>query len=193
MNYCTLDEIKEELKITSEDKDNILQSIIEQVKEFIDGECKRHFDTETATAKYYDGTGSLLFIDDLVLIDVGGLVLDEDGDGTYESTMATTDYILYPLNRYPKTMIEINSNGAYSGFANGVRKGVKITGTWGYAATVPKPIRRAAIMLTCRLFKRRDTAYATVVASTELGKFEVFRGMDADTQAMLNPFIRRGF
>ena len=95
----------------------------------IDKHCERYFYVETAT-KYYDGSGSSLFIDDL--LNITTLKLDEDGDGTFESTMATTDYILYPLNRIAKDMIKVSHNGNYASFASGIKKGVEIVGSWGF-------------------------------------------------------------
>ena len=187
-SYCTLEEVKSELKITTSNDDDIIQRTIPQVKQAIDDYCHRRFDTETATAKYYDGD-SILFIDDLVNIDASGFKLDEDGDGTYESTLATTDYLLYPKNTTPKTYIKPNPNGNYGGFASGVLSGVKITGTWGYAS-VPEPIRRAAIIQTCRWFKRKDSAFQDVVGTPELGTFNVYKGLDADVKLILEPYIK---
>lgn len=192
-DYCTLDEIKGELNITSEDYDDMLQAMVEQAKEFIDDFCNRHFDTVTATARYFDGAGTILFIDDLISIDANGFKLDLDGDGTYESTLATTDYELYPLNITPKTFIKISSNSNYGSFASGVKKGVEITGTWGYGSTIPKPIRRASIIQVCRWFKRKDSAFADVIGTTEMGQVIMYKGLDPDIALILKSYIKRGF
>ncbi len=59
-------------------------------------------------------------------------------DGTVTWTCYPTNYFLYgggledSLNIYPKVRIEINPDGNYSSFANGVKKGVQIVGVWGY-------------------------------------------------------------
>ncbi len=59
-------------------------------------------------------------------------------DGTVTWECSPTNYLLYgggiedTLNTFPKTRIDINPNGSYSSFANGVKKGVQIVGTWGY-------------------------------------------------------------
>lgn len=192
-DYCTLDEVKSELNITSEDYDDMLQGMIEQAKEFIDGFCNREFDTVTATARCFDGAGTILFIDDLISIDASGFKLDLDGDGNYESILATTDYELYPLNTTPKTHIKISSNSNYGGFASGIKKGVEITGTWGYASTIPKPIRRASIIQVCRWFKRKDSAFADVIGTTEMGQVIMYKGLDPDIALILKPYIKRGF
>lgn len=181
-SYCTLEEVKRELGIDDNLKDDILQRDIAQAKQFIDDFCDRRFDTESAT-KYYDGD-TMLFIDDLLTVTT--LKTDEDGDGTYENTFAATDYILYPRNEYPKTYIKINPNGSYGGFAAGILNGVEIAGTWGYATTVPQPVRRAAIIQVCRWFKRKDSAYQDVVGSADTGTVTVYKGLDPDIELILD-------
>ena len=94
----------------------------------IDNHCNRTFYVETAT-KYWPGSWQL-FIDDI--LSVTSFKLDEDGDGTFEITMAATDYQLHPFNRPSKDLAKIDPNGNYSGFASGIPKGVEIIGSWGY-------------------------------------------------------------
>jgi len=251
MDYCTLGEVKSELNLLDDKNDSILQAMIEQAKVFIDDYCNRAFDTATSTIRYFDGVGTILFIDDLVSVDaaktgtatattalhlidttksqfvaadvgrpiynstdktaaiitvynstsdvtldtdimtsgegyiIGGFRLDEDGDGVYESTVATTDYILYPLNKSPKTFIKISPNSSYGGFAAGVKKGVQITGTWGYSTILHKTVGRAALIQVCRWFKRKDSAYATEVGTSELGTIAIGRGLDPDIALIL--------
>ncbi|MBA7602022.1 hypothetical protein ES703_09107 [subsurface metagenome] len=191
-DYCTLDEVKSELDITSEENDDMLQGMIGQAKEFIDNFCDRQFDTIAAT-RYFDGAGPLLFIDDLTSISGGsdGIFLDEDGDGTFATTaMTATDYILYPLNDTPKTIARISPNSNYSGFASGIKKGVKIVATWGYGSTVPELIRRASIIQVCRWFKRKDSAFGDVIGTSELGTISMYKGLDPDIAQIFKPYKR---
>lgn len=59
-------------------------------------------------------------------------------DGTVTWTCGSTNYILYgggledSYNKLPKTRVQINPEGEYGSFANGVGIGVEIAGTWGY-------------------------------------------------------------
>jgi len=186
--YCTVEEIKTELDITDENYDSMLMAMMEQAKGFIDDYCDREFD-QTAEARYFNGAGSILFIDDLV-ISTTTVELDRDGDGTHESTMASGDYVLYPLNKTPKTYIKISNNSNYGGFAPGIKNGVKITGTWGYT-TIPAPIRRASIIQVCRWFKRSKGAYEDMVGIPEMGTFVVYKGLDPDVALLLNPYRKR--
>jgi len=193
-NYCSLDEIKDELDIEGDEKDNILVRLLVGVKEFIDDLCKRKFDTVNET-RYFDGANSLLFIDDLVSIagTSDGIFLDGDGDGTFDTTAMTVneDYILYPLNKTPKTMALLSSNSDYGGFAGGVKRGVKIVAMWGYSSAVPEPIKRASIIQVCRWYKRKDSAFGVIAGSPEMGEITLYQGLDADIKLVLQSYIKR--
>ena len=188
-NYCTLDEIKASLDITEEQYDDLIQAQIIAVKTLIDNHTERQFDS-VAEVRYFDGTPEPLFIDDLV--SVTSILLDEDGDGTYEATMATTDYILYPLNKSPKTRIELSNESDYGGFASGIKQGVKITGTWGYS-TVPGTINQTSIIQVSRWFKRRESAYQDVTGSPELGQVVVYKALDPEVKLILEQYRKRRY
>ena len=102
---------------------------LEAASRYLDKRCERFFYCWEG-ARYYDGATRLMDIDDILSITT--LKLDEDGDATFEETMATTDYLLYPLNRFPKEWIEISSDSDYGSFASGIKRGVEITGVFGY-------------------------------------------------------------
>ena len=112
------------------DYDGPLLNLLIQASRLLDKWCGRFFFVRDDT-RYYDGAGLKLFLPD-DLLSITTLKTDEDGDGTYENTLATTDYFLYPLNEYPKIRIEINPNGNYGSFASGIQKGVQIVGSFGY-------------------------------------------------------------
>jgi hypothetical protein len=150
--YCELGDIKSELGLTDVESDDMLYAMIDEAKEIIDDYCGRSFNKTASATKYYDGDGAILWIDDLVTLT--SIALDEDGDGTYESTLVATDYILYPLNAAQKTSVRISSNSNYGSFAQGVRQGVKIVGVWGYA-TIPLPIQRMAKKIVIALYNNR--------------------------------------
>lgn len=190
MDYCTLTDIQSELHIPEGEYDDMLQGMIEQAKEFIDKFCHRQFDT-VSEARYFNGAKSILFISDLISIDDEGFKLDSSADGTFGKTLATTDYVLYPLNGNPKTYIELSSYPSITDFAKGIKRGVQITGTWGYDTRIPKPIVRASIIQVCRWFKRKDSAFSDVVGTTEMGEIVMYKGLDPDVKLLIEPFIKR--
>jgi hypothetical protein len=134
-SYASIADVKNILGITATTDDTMIRKIVESASRSIDNYCNRTFIVNSGT-KYFDGAVTLWTPD---LLSITTLKTDEDGDGTFENTLTTDDYILYGvglediLNTYPKTRIEINQNiGDYSSFASGVKKGVQIVGVWGY-------------------------------------------------------------
>lgn len=128
--YNDLAVLKSRLDITSTGWDADLMATLIAASRQVDKYCKRFFYVD-ATTRYYDGCSTPFFIQDDVLT-VTTLKLDEDGDATYESTMASTDYHLLPYNSLPKTWAEISTASNYGGFASGIMRGIEIAGTFGY-------------------------------------------------------------
>jgi hypothetical protein len=126
--YCSIADIKNALAITATTDDVILRKTAEAAARIIDRFCGRPFYVKSET-RYFDGAGARLWIDDL--LSVTTLKTDEDGDATFENTYATTDYNLYPLNKYPKYHIDLSEASDYGGFGAG-SKSVEIVGAWGY-------------------------------------------------------------
>lgn len=94
--------------------------------------------------RYYPGAGSKLWLDD-DLLSITSLKTDDDGDGTFETTWAATDYQLLPMNGVPYEAIEISDFGTQSSFAAGVRRGVEIVGSFGIGNAVDvDPVVRSA-------------------------------------------------
>lgn len=107
-----------------------LRQALEAAARQIDGYCGRAFHCETAV-RYFDGDGSpVLDVDDL--LSVTSIAVDDDADHTWGATLATTDYVLWPYNRYPKMQIHVNRLcGDYSVWSR-QQQYVKITALWGY-------------------------------------------------------------
>lgn len=146
--------------VTGTTDDTRLRGLLEQASRVIDRLCERFFYCWNGT-RYYDGAYDHIYLDDI--LSVTTFKLDEDGDGTYEVTMAATDYRLYELNEYPKTWAKINPQGNYGGFAGGIQKGVEIAGVFGYGDGVSAtPYETSGI--TCTV---ADGTTTTVTVSAE--------------------------
>ena len=143
-SYATLTQIKAELGISATTNDTTLLRMLEAASRMVDSFCNRFFYVSEGI-KYFDGACPL-FISDLLSIDTSGFATDEDGDLDYDNTLATTDYILYPLNDFPKIYIQLDPDSSYGGFGGSIRKGVKITGKWGYGDSISAtPYKATAI------------------------------------------------
>ncbi len=132
--YATIADLKGVLGITSTTDDTVMRKELESASRAIDNYCNRYFNTQSATV-YFDGDKTLWLSD---LLSITSIKTDEDGDGTFENTLASTDYIEYghgiedALNTYPRTRLEISHDSNYGSFASGVKKGVRIAGVFGY-------------------------------------------------------------
>lgn len=197
-SYATVDELQSYVDssgaagFTALDHANMTTAIAAAsawIDERLDTQFVAASGTRYYTAKWHD----LLYVDDLTAITT--LSTDDDGDGVYEHTWAATDYRLEPRNaaakNRPYRAIRIDPDGDYS-FPVRVEDGVKIVGSFGYAAAVPGPIKQATLLLAHRLWMRKDAIFG-VVGSPSLGVMTVQAQIraDADVLALLDGIDRR--
>jgi len=190
--YCTLAEVKAALRITDSVDDSLIELSIGAASREIDGFCNRVFYSTSATRVYATDSALLLQTDDIV--SVSSLKTSISGT-SYDTTWATTDYQLEPLNGVvggidsPVTRIRaVGANlfpiwsvtGTYSNFAP-----VQIIGVFGWSA-VPVAVKQATILLAMRQFKRYDSPLG-VAGFGDLGAIRVGR-VDPDVEALLMPF-----
>ena len=270
--YVTVDALKGAglLDITGATDDTRLRLLAEAVSAQIDRYCNRHFYVLEQTKKFDGDGGILLFIPDLISIDSSGLKTDDNKDRTFETTWATTDYMLLPSNADPTgghgqsrpyTRVEVDVDAGAEDVWTLGRQTVQIAGKWGWwertrdatetlneeldatevavdvsaqadveaghtilidseqmyvesyssntltvirgangstaathssGATIayyqyPAAIREACIILMARLWKRKDSAFASVVGLPD-GSMQIFKGMDADVKLLLSPY-----
>lgn len=186
--YATVPELKARIGITDAVDDTTLNAVLEATSRGIDNYCGRFFyQTSAATARYYTALD-----DDSVLIDdcvsLSAVATDADGNRVYEYTWASTDYDLLPENAAagsePYTEIATSPLGNYS-FPVGVRKGVKLTGVWGWPA-VPAPVKEACLIQGARVFKRKDSPFG-ILGSPEMGQMRIGR-FDPDVTWLLETY-----
>ncbi len=179
-SYATIGDIKGVLGISSTTDDTVIRKICEASSRLIDNYCsgygKRFFYCETAT-KYFDGAVPLR-IDDLLSITT--IKTDDDGDGTFENTLTvTTDYLLYPLNGYPKTKIELSIGGNYGSFGAS-KKGCQIIGLWGYG----DGISATPYILDTTLTSAITSTTATTCAVTSVANLSAGNTILIDSEQM---------
>lgn len=166
--YATLTEIKTFLSISDNVDDTLLESMVEAASRSIDRIANRRFylDANASARAYRVSSPIVLFTDDIGT--TSGLVVktDDDGDGTFETTLTlNTDYIMDPLTALdlgrPYTQVTMVTNTQtfpiFPGlFQNGLRPGVQVTARWGWPS-VPDDINQACLILTADLYKRKDS------------------------------------
>lgn len=182
--YATLQELRERLNVQGQNVDSVLMATLEAASRQIDTWTGRRFYSETGARVFTAQMPDVLsFTDDL--LSVTTLKTDEDGDRVYEVTWLTTDYDLEPVAGPPFFWIMTRAKGVRS-FPT-LRRGVEITGTWGYGS-VPAPIKQASLLQAVRLFKRKDAPFG-IAGSPELGELQVI-GPDRDVRELIAPYRR---
>lgn len=163
--YCTVEEIKARLGITSTADDFELRGAVDAVSRQIDAYCDRWFYRATQTRTYAPADLYTVPVDDLV--SVTSLATDASGDGTFETTWATSDFQLLPTNApsgaeaRPYTMIRaVGARYMPVYWAGPLARAerVQVVGVWGWPA-VPAAVRQAARVLASEMFKLKDAPF----------------------------------
>lgn len=192
-DYTTRALLKSRLGINDTTDDTMLDAIITAVSRQIDDYCGRRFYAATET-RYYTAShcGSLL-VDDV--LSVSSLQTDDDGDRTYENTWATTDYDLEPANAQlesqpqPYWRICITPNSNY-GFPVGVSRGVKITGSFGFASSTPAVIAEACLHQSELTYRQKDNPYGAMSGEQFATRAPVGSGLHPFIRQMLMPYVK---
>lgn len=198
--YSTLAEIKSWLNITDSTDDTNLELCVETASRQIDRYTRQRFYLDSsATARTFTVTDPYGL--DLMAGDewsaIGSLTdlaikTDSAGDGTYETTLAGTDYQLHPVDApdigYPWTRVAmVGTQLLPLPYPGSLTRGdrVEITARWGWPA-VPTDIKLACLIQSARLFKRRGSPEG-VAGFNDFGVVRL-TAVDNDVTALLDPF-----
>ena len=189
--YATQAEFEEWLgDLPAGTTDAILEDAIESASRHVDGLTGDLFYPLTGATFVFTPNDSSTLSLAPSLRTVTTLKTDDDGDRVYETTWATTDYDLEPLNASifsrPYTSIRLAPNGRYA-FSR-LARGVQIVGDWGWA-TAPDPIKTATLILAARLFGRKNSPLG-VAGSSGIGEAILIGRSDPDVMALVAPYRR---
>jgi hypothetical protein len=149
-----------------------ITNFLAYVTAFINTYCGRSFESESATYKLYDGTGTdTLLTDDFTAI-TKIEVLDADGNVDYTMD-AATEYFTYPENSTAKNKLVLNSDNADVSFFPSGHKNIKVTATFGFSATVPDDVCYIATVLVANLITANFDLATGGVKSESLGEYSV--------------------
>ena len=197
----TEDDLKELLGIGDTVDDNRLTLAADAATQMVQAYCDRHFVQQAAaTARVFvASTPWLVEVDDISTTD--GLVVktDEDDDGVFETTWATGDYQLEPLNgkmggqTWPYTRLRaIQSREWPSDFGQAV---VQVTARWGWANPgdanlyIPQPVIQAAQIQGVSIFKSADAPLG-IAGFGDIGIMRLRQAMHPVAAALLAPYRR---
>lgn len=144
--------------------DAAILSDLKAISRYLEGKLGRFFNKESADSTLYfapSDASDRFEIGDYSAVPTS-ITVDDDGDGTPETVLATTDYELWPLNAalepepQPYTQLVLPTWGTRGYWAAGAR--IKVVGKRGWPA-VPEPVKSATIRLTAIL--RLESPLAT--------------------------------
>jgi hypothetical protein len=192
-DYCTLSQLKAEMRITDTVNDSQLTLAIAAASRWIDRHCRRRFFvTAEDEVRYFTASKTSVLrprdgLDDIV--SVTEIAVDLDGDWEYETIIPEANFTLLPANvaleGWPYTKIGLRNGAVFSL----VPIGNRITGKFGFPE-VPDPVTRACILQAQRSFLRKDAPYGQVGVSA-VGQYLMKIRPDEDVLLYLNHYVRK--
>lgn len=186
MAYTTTALVKASLgipdSVTSED--TAISAAIAAASALIDNYTGRTFEVSSTTARtYVPRTAAILDIDDVATTTGLVIKIDNDQDGTFETTLTvTTDYVLQGNSTPYRTVTNVNAGWPLSLYG---RPTVEVTAKFAYSETAPDNIKQAALLLSCRLYQRKASPLGFQAgAIPEFGAVRISRN-DPDVAALL--------
>lgn len=144
----------------------------------------------TTQTRYYDSGDGYGYVEIHDLVSVTSLASDTASDGTYATTIASTDYWLHP-HAAPYRAIELTRRGTTTAFVQGTRT-IRIIGSWGFPA-VPADVTQATIEEAIRMFGAKAASFSDVIGVAGEGDFVLSRALSARTKLVLNNYARPVF
>ncbi len=186
--YIELNLLKSSLQIEDNLLDDFLELAIEGASRQIDAACERVFYQSDAETRLFTPRDSYVVeVDDLR--SVTAIKSSSDADGSFDITWAAKDYQLEPLNGraggidFPAT--QIRAVDEYLWPIDGLEATVQIEGDWGWDS-VPTQIKQACLILSARLFERRNSPLG-IAGFSDVGAVFVSK-FDSDIDKLLMPF-----
>lgn len=212
MSYTTRTKVEQYLSADLASVDSLITEWISAAKLIIDKYCGKTFEGASAT-RYYDGNGSdRIVIDPFYGIPTEVSLLNYDG--TTDTTLvegAGEDYVAYPLNSSEKNELVLMPNSRRGLFSrafdnilddtegvadSSVRRLLKVTATFGNAASVPADIALAATKMVAGWAEKG--LKGGTPASESLGDYSISfsnaagatddSGLSTDISLILDPY-----
>jgi hypothetical protein len=160
--YCTPEMLKSRTGISDNYDDAEIIGACRSVARWIDRKfCQRHFYRREATLTFAASRSGCIDLPDLV--SVTALKTDADGDGVFETTWPSSDYLLLPENAPSEAEPEPYDSirplvGTFPVACTGRTNRVQIEGVWGWPS-VPEPVIEAAKILSGDYLKLGGMAF----------------------------------
>lgn len=118
---------------------------------------------------------------------------DNDGDGTFETTWAASDYQLEPLNAstngtafaWWRLLAVGTQTFPYPTYPR-ARPTLQVTARHGWSQ-IPDPVRTATLLLAARYYRRKDAVFGSEFGGADFGPIRITR-QDSDVTMLLEPY-----
>lgn len=178
--YASLSELKAYLSLSEQTGlDEQMQDALQTASREIERYTRRQFNRNpSVAARVYKPLNSrICYVDDFWTTTGFVVETDSSGDGTFETTWASTDYELYPLNGvmdsisgWPQYKVQACASRWFprcTGFRDAT---VRVTANWGWQ-DVPAPIKQSCLILAAENFQLKDAPLGVA----GMGDFGVIR------------------
>jgi peptidoglycan/xylan/chitin deacetylase (PgdA/CDA1 family) len=196
--YVTVAQVKADLVDSalydSVDYDQALEEMITNASRLIDREVggwPDYFAASGSATRYFDGSGEgdqwidpMTTLTSVAVAESGGRAASD-----YTTWTVDTDFYVWPYNYAAisqpiQKLIVDNYSGAKGVFTRS-RKGVKVTGVFGYSTSAPEPVKQACKVQALRWFMRAKQGYQDASASAALGEMLYVQELDPDVKRLL--------
>ena len=188
MAYTTVAEVKQYLGIAEATDDALLRAMIAAAQKAIDLYCRRTFEADTDSTRYFDYSEEYIDGYDLWLDeDLCAITTVTNGDGV---VVASNERTTVPRNETPYYKIRILSDAdVYWTYDDEWMDAISIVGRWAYSTEAPADVAQACVRLASNYFRAKD-APLTDVTAIEAGVVIKTPGMPADVKMMLRPYVK---
>lgn len=197
-HYCTTADVKSRLGsqwTSGTTYDEEIEADIEEASRLIDlamgwEECHYAASDLATVTRYYDGTGEREMQIDRFLDDAGfAVAVDDDGDGVYTAWVRDTDYVAWPYNLEFITELVLAAGSTVSFTV--AQRSVQVTGRLGAYSEPPAVVRKAAVIMVAKAWKRAMQAFQDTGAIEELGQLKYVLAIDPEVEKILGVLPRR--
>ena len=203
-DYVTVSEIKADIPdsplfdVTDSTYDSVLGNMVTAASRLIDryvgGWDNFFYPTTDAQTRYFDGSGEeQQYIDPMVSLT--SVAVSESGGravSDYTTWTNDTDFFVSPYNYasigMPIMSLVIDNDAGSKGTWGTTRKGVKVTGVFGWSATPPADIEQACKIQAVRWFMRAKQGYQDAGANQNLGEMYYMKELDPDVKTILQRY-----
>ncbi len=193
MSYVTLGDLDSWLSNQlPADQEIEAELAIESASAWIDLYCGRSFTASASEARTFRADGPYGLSLGMDLVSVSALKTDDNGDGTFETTWATSDYQMLvacddfvPAGR-PYRLIEAIGDRTFPTVIGRRKNLVQITGVWGWPA-VPAAVKQACLIEAAGIHQRKQSVNG-IAGTTDFGSVRVSSQIDPTAAQLLAPY-----